>query len=306
LGGAGPLWLDLGAVILLAGFGVAAVLDVRTREVPDGLWQVLGVVGAIGGGVVIAPEGWIPLSLWVLVVGLALEHMFPWDAESSGRLGEWADPIELAAYLGVSILVGVAVARLGVGGEGVPLVAVALLVTIIIARVLFEAGVLYGGADAKALIIAGVLVPLFPVPWIGVPANAQLFPAYVPYAVDLLMDAAVLSAAIPVVLAAWNLRRGEFSVRSGFTTYTIPVDVLPRRYVWIRDPAHPIDREEEQAIETSEQDREWRAKAARDLKARGVTRVRVGPQLPFIALMAGGALGALLLGNWIIDLLAAV
>ncbi len=305
MGGAGPLWLDLGAVILLAGFGLAAVLDVRTREVPDSLWQVLGVAGAVGGGVVLAPEGWVPLALWAVVVGLALEHMFPWDAESCGRWGEWADLIELAAYLGVTILVGVAVVRLGLGG-GVPLVAVALLVTVIIARVLFEAGVLYGGADAKALIIAGVLVPLFPVPWIGVPANAQLFPTYVPYAVDLLMDAAVLSVAIPVFLALWNLRRGEFSVRSGFTSYTIPVDDLPRRYVWIRDPAYPTDREEEEAIETSEQDREWRTKVARDLKARGVTRVRVGPQLPFIALMAGGALGALLLGNWIIDLLAAV
>jgi prepilin signal peptidase PulO-like enzyme (type II secretory pathway) len=32
----------------------------------------------------------------------------------------------------------------------------------------------------------------------------------------------------------------------------------------------------------------------------------VGPQLPFIVLMAGGALGAVLLGNWIIDLLAAL
>jgi len=306
LAGAGPVWLDLGAFVLLAGLGVAAVLDARTREVPDGLWQVLGVVGALGGAVVVAPDGWVPLALWALIVGLALEHMFPWDAKCGGTIGKWADVIELVAYLGVTVIVGVGVFRLGLGSGGVPPVAVALLVTVIIARLLFEGGVLYGGADAKALIVAGVLLPLFPVPWLEVPANAQLFTSYVPFAVNLLMDAAVLSAVVPIAVAIRNLRRGEFSLRSGFTTYTIPVAELPRKYVWIRDAAYPTDPDEEEAIETSAQDREWRAKAARELAARGVTRVRVGPQLPFIVLMAGGAVGALLIGNWIIDLLAAV
>jgi len=300
------VWLDLGAFVLLAGLGVAAVLDARTREVPDGLWQVLGVVGALGGAVVVAPDGWVPLALWALIVGLALEHMFPWDAKCGGTIGKWADVIELVAYLGVTVIVGVGVFRLGLGSGGVPPVAVALLVTVIIARLLFEGGVLYGGADAKALIVAGVLLPLFTVPWLEVPANAQLFTSYVPFAVNLLMDAAVLSAVVPIAVAIRNLRRGEFSLRSGFTTYTIPVAELPRKYVWIRDAAYPTDPDEEEAIETSAQDREWRAKAARELAARGVTRVRVGPQLPFIVLMAGGAVGALLIGNWIIDLLAAV
>lgn len=304
MAGAGPLWLDLGALVLLAGLGVAAVLDARTREVPDALWQILGVLGAVGGAVVLAPEGGVTLVFWFLVVALALEHMFAWDARGQGRIGEWADAIELAAYLGVIAAVGVGASRLGLGSGGVPPTAIALLASIIIARVLFELGVLYGGADAKALMVAGVLVPLFPIPWVGVPPNAQHFASFVPYAVNLLMDAAALSAVIPIAVAIRNLRRGEFSVRSGFTTYTIPVDDLPSRYVWVRDPVRPTSPDEEEAIETSEQDREWRTRVAQELKARGLTRVRVGPQLPFIVLMAVGALGALLLGNWIIDLLA--
>jgi prepilin signal peptidase PulO-like enzyme (type II secretory pathway) len=306
LAGAGPLWLDLAAVVLLGGLGIAAVLDARTREVPDRLWQILGVIGAVGGAVVLCPDGWLPLAFWILVAGLALEHMFPWDAEGRGRVGEWADLIELVTYVGVTALVGFGVFRLGLGAGGVPPTAVALLVTVIIARLLFEAGVLYGGADAKALIVAGALVPLFPIPWLGVPASSLLVTSFVPYAVNLLMDAALLSVVIPLAVAFRNLRRGEFSLRTGFTTYTIPVDELPRRYVWVRDPAHPSNREEEEAIETSEEDRAWRRKVAMDLKARGISRVRVGPQLPFIVLMAVGALGALLLGNWIIDLLAVV
>jgi len=254
--------------------------------------------------VVVAPDGGLPLVCWALVAGLALQHMFPWDADGEGRVGEWADAIELVAYLGVAAFVGVELYRSGLGGDGVPLTAVAVLATIIIARVLFEAGVLYGGADAKALIVAGLLVPLFPVPWVGIPTSARLFTSFVPYAVNLLMDAAVLSIAVPIALAVRNARRGEFSLRSGFTTYTIPVDELPQSWVWVRDPARPTDANEEEAIETSEEDRAWRVKVAGELKARGISRVRVGPQLPFIVLMAGGALGALLLGNWIIDLLA--
>jgi hypothetical protein len=306
LAGAGPAWLDLGALVLLVGLAVAAVLDVRTREVPDRLWQVLGVVGVIGGAVVLAPYGAVPVLFWIVVAALALEHMFPWDGDGRGTVGEWADVIELVAYVLVVVIVAVGIAHWGFGTGGVPPSAVALLVTVIVARGLFEAGVLYGGADAKALIIAGVLVPLFPVPWIGIPTNALLFTSFVPYAVNLLMDAALLSAVVPVAVAIRNLRRGEFSVRTGFTTYTIPVDELPRRYVWVRDPVRPTTPEEEEGIETSEEDRAWRVKVAAELKARGIARVRVGPQLPFIVLMAGGALGAVLLGNWIIDLIAAV
>jgi hypothetical protein len=304
LGGAGPIWMDLGAVILLAGLAVAAVLDARTREVPDRLWQLLGIAGAVGGAVVLAPMGWLPLLFWILVAGLALEHMFPWDGDGRGAVGRWADAIELVAYLGVTALVVVGALHVGFGGNGVPPVAVALLATIIIARLLFEGGVLYGGADAKALIIAGVLVPLFPTPWLGVPSTALLFTSFVPYAVNLLMDAALLSVVIPLAVAFRNARRGEFSVRTGFTTYTIPVEELPKKFVWVRDPLRPTTPEEE-ALETSEEDRAWREQVARELTARGITRVRVGPQLPFIVLMAGGAIGALVFGNWILDLLAA-
>jgi hypothetical protein len=306
LAGAGPVWLDLGAALLLVGLAIAAVFDARTREVPDRLWQVLGVLGAIGGAVVVAPGGLLPVLVWFLVIGLALEHMFPWDRDGRGWIGKWADPIELVAYVGVTVFVALAFDRSGIGPEGVPISAVALLATVIVARLLFEVGVLYGGADAKALIIAGVLVPLFPVPWVGVPANSLLITSFVPYAVNLLMDAAVLSVVVPIGVAIRNVRRGEFSVRTGFTTYTIPVDELPQKWVWVRDPARPTTPEEEEAIATSDEDRAWRTRVAQELKSRGIQRVRVGPQLPFIVLMAGGALGALLLGNWIIDLLAAV
>jgi prepilin signal peptidase PulO-like enzyme (type II secretory pathway) len=62
----------------------------------------------------------------------------------------------------------------------------------------------------------------------------------------------------------------------------------------------------EVAAETSEDDRRERVKAAQELEASGVTRVWVTPQIPFLVLMAAGAVVALLAGNLVLDLLARV
>ncbi len=117
------------------------------------------------------------------------------------------------------------------------------------------------------------------------------------------MDAALLSVAAPLALAFLNLSRREFHFQDGFTTYTIPVPELPNRWVWVRDPNFPLDRAQEDAIETSEEDRKWREKIAVELTKRGVPRVRVGPQLPFIVFLFLGAVAAIALGNLILDLL---
>lgn len=277
------------------------MLDVRDREVPDLLWVVLALAGTVLGGLAIAPGGWVPLLFWVLAAGFVMEHLLPWDTvfEGSGA----ADWVELGAYLVVLGIVGVAVLRLGLGPGEVPLPVVAVIVSVLFARGLFEAGVLFGGADAKAVMVAGLMVPLFATSLIALPSSVQPVTSVLPFSVDLLLDAALLSVSVPLALAVLNARRGEFRLRDGFTTYTLPVADLPRRWVWVRDPAYPIDRAEEEAIETSEEDRQWRRRIASELGSRGVTRVRVGPQLPFVVFLFAGAILAVAVGNVILDLL---
>ena len=201
-----------------------------------------------------------------------------------------------------SVLFGVGVVRLGLGANGVPVTAVAVILTVLFARGLFEAGVLFGGADAKAVMVAGLLVPFFPVPLWVVPRGILPLTSVLPFAVDLLMDAALLSVVVPLALAVLNVRRGEFRARDGFTTYLVPVADLEHRFVWVRDERYTVDREAEAEIETSEEDQKWRERIAEDLRSRGITRVRVGPQIPFVVLLFAGALAALAFGNLIFDL----
>jgi Archaeal Peptidase A24 C-terminus Type II len=295
--------LILDVSLLVVGFGYAAWADLRDREVADTLWQVLGVTGFLIGFIVVAPGGALPIALWGLVGLFVIQHLFAWDVHL-GRWGErYADYLELVVYVLVVAVFGIAVARVGIGVNGVPVAAAAVVVTVLFARGLFEGGILYGGADAKALMISGLLVPMLPNPLLAPPAAIAPVTMILPFAVNVLMNAALFSVVVPVAVALRNVRAGEFRGLSGFLGYSIPVEELPHKYVWVRDPMFGAAREEEQAIETSEDDRRRRVAIARDLRSRGVARVWVTPQIPFLVVMAFGVVGALLAGNVLFDLI---
>ncbi len=290
-------------VVLLGGFSYAAVSDLRTREVSDRVWQVLGVLALALGAVAVAPGGVVPLLFWILVAGFTLQHVVAWDT-LLGRDGERAaDLIEGIVYGVVTVGIAIGVVRFGVSPTGVPWAVLAVLISVLFARALFEFGVLFGGADAKALMIAALLVPTYTAVLLPIGASFALLLEYVPFAVNLLMDAALVSVAIPVGLALLNLARREFKFPQGFTGYLLPVEELPHRFVWLRDPTS-VGGQPREELETSEEDQQERERIAAELRAKGVRRVWVTPQIPFLVLMTAGAVAAILAGNLVLDLIS--
>jgi archaeal preflagellin peptidase FlaK len=288
-------------VVLLGGFGYAAASDLRSREVTDRLWQVMGGLGLVLGAVLIAPGGWIPLVLWLVVAAFTLQHMFDWTLGE--RFEGYENVIDLVLYVAVVVLILIAVLRVGIGSSGVPYPVIALLVTVLFARGAFETGLLFGGADAKAVMIAGALVPIFATPLLYAPSSLLPVTAILPFAVNLLMDAALLTAAIPIAIVLRNVVGRHLSGWRSFTGYPIPVRELPDRFVWVRNPLSAEGRAEEEEIETSEQDRQRRVRIAAELTAKGQTEIWVTPQIPYLVPLALGAVAALLAGNLVVDLI---
>jgi prepilin signal peptidase PulO-like enzyme (type II secretory pathway) len=284
--------------ILVLGLAYAGWEDWRRREVSDRLWQILGVAGAALGAIALGATSLLALGTWAIVALFVLQHFFPWDVPLERRWPGAGFYVEVAIYLAVIGALSYLVFRQGIGGAGVPIAVVAVLATALVARSLFELRVLYGGADAKAVMVAGLLVPIFASPLLPLPDTARFLLSVYPYPMNLLMDAAILSAAIPLALALLNVRRGTFAFPSGFTTYRLPVARLGDAFVWVRDPALP---EEADTAETSEEDRQVRLRQKAELERLGRTEVTVTPQLPFVVLLAAGAVAALLAGNLVFD-----
>jgi archaeal preflagellin peptidase FlaK len=292
-------------VVLVVGLGFASYQDWKIREVGDGVWQVVGVVGAVAGFI----EFWgnpLALLLWALVSIWALEHLFAWDTpfeRYSERLPGW---IELGMYIGILITVIAAAVYFGVGSSGVPIEVIGVAGAILLARSLFEIGVLYGGADAKALMIVGLMLPIDPTPLWSPPFATALL-GYYPFALTVLIDAALFAIVVPIAIAIRNLTAHEFTFPRGFTGYTIPVAELPERYVWIKDPTFaPVGPDDEPEPQTTEEDKALRRRQADELTKQGIQRVWVTPQLPFILWIFAGTVAGLVAGNLVFDLLAAL
>ena len=293
----------LGASALIAGLTYGAYADLRWREVSDRLWIVLGALGAVLGVVVESERGPLAVALWVVVSAFVLEHMIPWDVALERRAEGLPGILEVLLYVGVGGLLTAVGFLDGVGPSGLPLTVIAVYASVLFARLLFEVRILYGGADAKALMVGGVLVPLDATPLVALPVTATTILAIYPFTISLLMDAAIFSAGVPIYLALRNAARGEFEFPRGFTGYRLDVDDLADRFVWLRDPTFGGPSEEAE-VETSEDDRALRRRQQAELKARGVTRVWVTPQLPFVVFLAAGTLAAVVLGNIVFDLAA--
>ncbi|HEV2428913.1 MAG TPA: hypothetical protein VGV64_03580 [Thermoplasmata archaeon] len=290
-----------GVFLLLGGFAVAAHRDWTTREVSDRLWQLLALLGAALGALALAPEGLGAELVWLIAAGFLLEHLFPWDDLLDAIDPRWPVVLEAGVYLLVSsVLVGLWWAR-GLGAAGVPPEALSVWISVLVGRGLFEAGLLYGGADAKGFMTAGILIPFQTQTLVPLPDSAARILLIYPFPITLLMNAAVVALLIPVGLAIRNLRAGEFEFPKGFMGYWLPTRELARKFVWLRDPSFDLD---EESAETSEDDRRLREQAQRTLEARGIARVWVTPQIPFLVLMFVGAALGLLAGNLVLDLVA--
>ncbi|EQD79619.1 membrane protein containing Peptidase A24A, prepilin type IV [mine drainage metagenome] len=292
--------LALESTLLLAGMAFASYQDWRVREVSDSLWIIMAVLGGVLLEVGSLGSPWPVYLLNVVAVLFVLEHLLPWE-DLLGDRGGLVWGVEIALYVGVLLL---SVYTWFVLFPHTLLLYYDVVGMVLLARVLFEVGALYGGADAKALMAASAVLPVLANPLLlEYPARVQgSVLALLPFPFTMLIDGALLTLLVPLIMLIRNLRRGEREFPKILHMERIPTPELADRFVWLKDP--PL--EEGHREDSTEEDQALRARQVEKLKAMGVERVWVTPQLPFLISLALGAALGVLVGDVLVWFLTAI
>ncbi len=293
-------------VIGLAFLSYASASDVRTRRIPDNLWVILGALAIVIVEVeLLLKEATLENHLILIPTAIIFFAVF-YGKEMWTEDGFRFRPIRFGLYL-LSLILSVylVIYFLTADREGSSLfwAHLSMPVLLVLAHVFYQFGFLRGGGDAKGFMCIALLIPVSPkldvgFPLVQLPEAAQSsMDVTFPFALIVLLDAALILLVLPIALLILNLLRRDVHGFEALLGYQVSIDKLPK-FVWLMDK---IENGEHRRILFPKR-QEDREEEVRKLKEKGFNRVWVTPQIPFILPMTLGFLSAFLVGNFIVGL----
>ncbi|MBI2079105.1 MAG: prepilin peptidase [Euryarchaeota archaeon] len=173
-----------------------------------------------------------------------------------------------------------------------------------LAYVLWFFHLLAGGADAKALMALGLLLP-GSIDWAWAGRDLPLWGSPMPGALVVLANGLVLFAVAPFALFAYNVARGDLRFPVMFLGYRMPRAEAAARFVWIVDSIDDAGRHRQLLFPSRTSEQEYAANLER-LRQAGVDRVWVTPKIPFMLPLLLGFLVAFVLGDVLFHLVGRI
>ncbi len=253
--------------ITVAVLGSAAASDIRTRTVRDLHWAAIGIVGIMFWLI----ASWYQGAKWehVAMAAGSCVIMFDvlWDSDRSKA-------VSAAIYGSVFVLFLVPCA-ISPSDPSVQ-AGMAIPAFYVLYMLMYAAGLLRGGADAKCMISLTVAFPVYPEFWdfpiISVPEG--VVPAVFVFSAAVLFHALLFSLSGAAYIFLRNLRHGNIGDRA-LHGYLMDIDEAERSHVW---PMDDTDGERLFRISIPEDPSEVYSR----LRAHGEKEIWVTPMIPFI------------------------
>lgn len=247
-------WVAVAAVVLIH----AALCDVRSREVPDIHWWVLGIAGPVLCAVSTWGDGEVPSSILRLVGSLTLGVCLMWGGADGRR----------AAVLVIPAVIVMVAPAIGYG-DPVAWSGVSSLMMFLLFYGMYLVGLLKGGADAKCLMVLALAFPVYPevmgLPFLWDMPHPESLVVNPSFSVMVLALVVSLLWCLPV--ATRNIRSGDVDGRL-LTSYRMDAGEAEKAFVWRIDDEPGPD-----------------------------GRVRVTPMVPFVLPLAVSSLIVAVLGT---------
>jgi hypothetical protein len=279
-------------------------MDWRTRKVTDKVWMVMGSIGialmalqmimdseVLGTGDHTYRAGHF---LIFIPVCMLFADLF-WDRAPLYGEGK-VSPVPVALYSTAALAMAALAYIEGLTPETGQLLAVPLLMLAFLA--FYYMDLIYGGADATALISLAILFPFYPaisgLPLIQYPeAIAQYVQVTYPFAFLILMNSAILHVLFyPALNIARNIRNSDYGLPMLFG-YKMDIDDIPKNFVW------PME-----VVRDGEIVMRYRPRKSMDigaelaeLRSKGATRIWVTSKNPFIISILAGIIFSVVVGN---------
>lgn len=166
----------------------------------------------------------------------------------------------------------------------------AIPIVIGLVYILYALRLIFGGADAKALMAIAVLAPLWP--------SFTPFTSIMPFSISVLTNSLLVFLGMPIGLLIYNAVNGDFKFPHMLLGIRMPLGEAQRRFVW------PMQYVENGKIRTRYFPAESDPSAdLRMLRAYGLRKAWVTPKLPFMIPLCAGFVLSFVVGDvlfWII------
>jgi preflagellin peptidase FlaK len=279
----------IGIVIL----AYASVQDVRTRRVQNAAWMVLAAIALVLLPIQLVADGESLTYLLVTIPILAILADIYLDHEEGSRMAKYGP----AAKYSIGII---AIVALGYAWGTRPyfqhLLAMPVMMLFIVA--MYMSDVIRGGADAKALISLAVLFPVYPALG-GFPlleGNADTAQLFFPFSFVILINAAIMTAIMPIVFLSRNLASRDIKFPQSLLGYRVEHSQLRNKHVWLMER---MNGEMHEFFARPKQDENLENEV--DLLVRaGHTRLWITPKIPFIVPLLASLVFSAVIGNLIV------
>jgi preflagellin peptidase FlaK len=160
-------------------------------------------------------------------------------------------------------------------------------IMILLMYAFFQMRLLFGGADAKALMALAILVPIQPILW-DLPVWKSIFPgSWIIFA-----NSAILFLLIPLSLLIFNIMKRNLKFPHAILGYKISVEKAKQTFIW---PMEKI-RDGKRKLVYMPKDFDVNEELAA-FEKQGITEIWVTPKIPFMIPLLAGFLVSFFLGD---------
>ena len=260
----------------------ASVSDIRSREVTDRCWWILGILG-IGCMIYSAFAEGMRWEYVLLIIGSVMIL--------ADILSEVIDNNTVGKIFHVLMALMFLIPLMYSFDDMIVKQFFMVFVMFIVFLLMFITGIVKGGADVKCLIVLSMVFTSYP-SLSGFPLIASPGPMYemiFQFSIMVLFFAALLSMLTMFYVLSVNIRNGDRQVKKRYMGFMMSIEKARSSYVW------PLQFVSDAGIVTT-----WKAQdpeVLNDLDAAGAENVLVTPMVPFMVPMTIAILFLTLIGN---------